>query len=286
MRIGWVAGVLLVARVASGDPIRNDPAFLGIGMQDIPGLVGCQITSVIDGAAAATGGLSRDDVVVALDGVPVTTCDQLSTQITRHASGDTVTVELLGTPKRTHVVQLTSRTEVMRRGLLGRTLEAEVDVVERNTFVPADLKSRRGQITILGWFTPDCVGCDQVFARVSRWTTAHRGATALGVTYDPHALAPLHAGTTVRVDDHLMRYHFDVPVALTDAPGNASIDLQPPVLFDPHRITFTIVDAHGEVTYVAPLALDGEDTSAGLDELFVAASQAISPHGLHAISRR
>jgi hypothetical protein len=70
-------------------------------------------------------------------------------------------------------------------------------------------------------------------------------------------------------------FALDLPLALVDNPDGAATD---ELLFsDLDRATLMVIDCRGVVAYVAPIAADGTDTDAALDELFAAADQARLP---------
>jgi hypothetical protein len=58
-------------------------------------LAGAQIISVTDGSAAQAAGLVPDDLIVALDGEPILSANDLATAIGEHEPGDEVTVTFL-----------------------------------------------------------------------------------------------------------------------------------------------------------------------------------------------
>lgn len=78
------------------------PVWLGIGGTDattqaeLPaGTVGALVTSVVDGGPAAVGGIAVGDVVVGVDGEPVTTMGRLVALLRGHRAGDEVTVTVV-----------------------------------------------------------------------------------------------------------------------------------------------------------------------------------------------
>jgi hypothetical protein len=252
----------MVAATGRADTLRSDPAFLGIGMSDYPApnnAMACQVNSVTRNTGADAAGLSVGDVIVRIDGVMVSSCDELSTIITGHSSGDSVPIELLGSMKRTIVAQLSSRTEVMRRGLVGRPLDVELAIPDGKNLVPLDL-SGRGRVTLVGWFEPGCADCASVFSRVAKWTRTGRTNDAYAVTIDRGSTPGPSLGT---------QFRFDIPVAFTTPSG-----LDSPIIFDGKRIMFMVIDTHGQVSYIAPVAPGADDLDAALDELFVAADHA------------
>ena len=61
----------------------------------------------------------------------------------------------------------------------------------------------------------------------------------------------------------------DVPLALADQVVYDELTVP-----DGERINFMVIDCRGVVRYVAPIAPNGDDTDAAIDELFAAAEQA------------
>ncbi len=61
----------------------------------------------------------------------------------------------------------------------------------------------------------------------------------------------------------------DVPLALADRAVFEELTVP-----DSERISFLVIDCRGVVQYVAPIAPNGDDTDAAIDELFAAAEQA------------
>ncbi len=267
VRLGIVATLSLLCGVASADGLRSDPAFLGIGMSDYPQpgaqAMACQVTSVTPDTGAAAAKLSSGDVIVRIDGVVINSCDELSAIITSHSSGDAVPIELLG--KRTIIAQLSSRTEVMRRNLVGRSLDVALQIADAKGLVPLDLAGR-GRVTIVGWFDPGCIDCASVFSRIAKWQKAGRANDAYAVTLN-RSLSNPTATTVAR------QFPLDVPVAFTDGNG-----LNTPIIFDVKRIVFMVIDARGQVSYIGPVAPAADDVDAALDELFLAADHARADH--------
>jgi serine protease Do len=90
----------IIADLASGRTPRD--ALLGVAGVDVtPSLVsqhklhvnsGVYMQEVDSGTAAAKAGIVKGDVIVSLDGEPVTTSEQMRRYIRRHQPGDTVSV--------------------------------------------------------------------------------------------------------------------------------------------------------------------------------------------------
>ncbi|CCH86955.1 Peptidase S1 [Modestobacter italicus] len=67
------------------------PAFLGISVQ-ATGAGGATVAGVVDGGPADQAGLAAGSVVTAIDGVPITSADDVSSVLAGHAPGDPVSV--------------------------------------------------------------------------------------------------------------------------------------------------------------------------------------------------
>lgn len=81
--------------IVSGEPLKT--AFLGVRGADVDteGQAGSVITEVTQGSAAATAGIEVDDVIIALDGVPVLGWTDLIAQVRAHQPGETVEILLI-----------------------------------------------------------------------------------------------------------------------------------------------------------------------------------------------
>lgn len=81
--------------IVSGEPLKT--AFLGVRGADVDteGQAGSVITEVTEGSAAAAAGIEVDDVVIALDGVPVLGWTDLIAQVRAHQPGETVEILLI-----------------------------------------------------------------------------------------------------------------------------------------------------------------------------------------------
>ncbi|WP_210480158.1 S1C family serine protease [Naasia sp. SYSU D00948] len=68
------------------------PAFLGVLLSGAPSAPGVLIGGVVDGSPAASAGLVAGDSITAVDGVPVTSADELGAAIAAHEPGDPVEI--------------------------------------------------------------------------------------------------------------------------------------------------------------------------------------------------
>lgn len=259
----------------------SDPAFLGIAMpQSSAG--GCPVLEVTPETPAAAAGLRAGDTIVALDKQPVASCDELTTIITAHASGDALAIQLLG--GRALTATLSTRSDVMRKQIVGRPLAVEVAGVDaKNHYFPMALDHR----AIVGWFAPGCAECTAVFAKVERWSRAHGKLPVYAATFEAGFLAPTrdHSAEELAVSDakpFADKYALGVPLLRTDAPTGTAVATKMPIVFDLQRVVFTVLGDSGDVTAVITVAPESDDADASLEELFVAATS--RPHA--APSRR
>lgn len=268
--------VLAVASNATASDQLSNPAFLGIGMNDIPapGIPStCQVSNVTRGSGAKAAGMASGDVIRSIGGKPVLDCNAVLATVQAHAPGDVVDVEVMRRGEMLKLrATLMSRDEILRRRLVGSpVVTTELFGVDED--VTFDLSANRGKTTVVGWFDPKCVRCDSVFAKLSDWSKKQvdkPGAPpmALAVTRpgDPNLRAKDVAKTSTFKST---ANKLGIPLALADAPVYEEFTLP-----DIERVHFTVVDCRGVVQYVAPVAADGADTDAAMDELFAAAEQA------------
>ncbi len=268
--------VLAVASSATASDQLSNPAFLGIGMNDIPapGIPStCQVSNVTRGSGAKAAGMASGDVIRSIGGKPVLDCNAVLATVQAHAPGDVVDVEVMRRGEMLKLrATLMSRDEILRRRLVGSpVVTTELFGVDED--VTFDLSANRGKTTVVGWFDPKCVRCDSVFAKLSDWSKKQvdkPGAPpmALAVTRpgDPNLRAKDVAKTSTFKST---ANKLGIPLALADGPVYEEFTLP-----DIERVHFTVVDCRGVVQYVAPVAADGADTDAAMDELFAAAEQA------------
>jgi PDZ domain len=252
--------VLATTSVAMAKP--SNPAFLGIGMHDEPD--GCHVDNVTRGSGAKAAGLRASDIIVAIDKTPTASCNVILANVQGHAAGDRVALEIRrnGSPLLIYA-DLVSRDEIMRRRLVGQTMVAtELMGVDDDRIV--DLSSLRGKTAIVGLFDLGrCADCNSVFGKLATWTRAQAekgGAVPLSFAV---SVAPLNQMKVVKP------IGLDVPLAIADRAMFEELTVP-----DSERISFMVIDCRGVVQYVAPIAPNGDDTDAVLDELFAAAEQA------------
>ncbi len=247
----------------------SDPAFLGVGMDDMPPL--CSIGSITPASPAQDAGLQWGDAVIAIDGVTLGTggspCTNLTNMIVAHRPGDDIRLEVRrGTQRMTVKATLSTRAEVLSRRFVGepmvRTDLADLD----DNNLSYDLGERRGKTTIVGWFMIDrCANCGRVFDRIAdelrrRMKNVDSAPSILGVT----AAAPRDKLASLRKS-----FTSNVAVALAEPDMFEALALR-----DSLRISFMVIDCRGVVRFVAPIAPDADDLDAAIDDILAAAEQA------------
>lgn len=271
MHVAWLVPVVVLVSGSAADARPSNPAFLGIGMQDVQGApptggpaVGpCQVQTITRGSGAKAAGLQPGDILASIDGSALANCDAVQQAVQAHQPGDTVKLAVHRYGARVALTAtLVSRDEILRRRHVGQSIGAtEVFVVDDQR--TTDLGGMRGKTAIIGWFDRACDGCKGVFTRIADWSRGQAdkpGAppVPLAVTSgDPEDTKRLALGT------------FDVPLAIAEPALYEEFTIP-----DKERIHFMVVDCRGVVQYVAPIAPNGDDTDAVLDELFAAAEQA------------
>lgn len=268
------AGLLLglVASSALAGPRASNPAFLGIQMMGVGGRGPCMIESPTRDGPAEAAGLRSGDVVIAVDGRPIANCDALLDVITGHAPGDTIEVRVQRLGAAVAVKAQLSTRDALLRNVIGKPMVA-TDFVGVEDGAIYDLSAPHGRMAIVGLYHPACVDCAQLFSKFLDWTRdrARRGDGP------PALVLAVWTGEPSRELKALQK-SLDVPLATGEfAPGEGmrgspfGRDL---VISDRERLGVIVVDGRGIVQYVGPVAPNGDDTEAVLDELFAAADQA------------
>ena len=72
--------------------VQSPSAFLGTQVKDAPGDGGAAVVTVAGGSPAEKAGIEKGDVLVAVDGTPVRSGDELVEAVAAHSPGDEVTV--------------------------------------------------------------------------------------------------------------------------------------------------------------------------------------------------
>lgn len=254
--------LLATAGVAGAKP--SNPAFLGIGMQDLRVSGPCLITEVTRGSGAKAAGLRKGDLLHSIDGNPVVNCDAVLKVVQGHQPGDTISIGVLRLDRVVTVnADLVSRDEILRRRLVGQPIVA-TDLFGVDDQRSVDLSSLRGKTAIVGWFDAKrCSDCTAVFGKLGDWARAQVGKGGF---------PPMPLAVTVGQRDQAKQttpIGLGVPLALAEPAVYEELTVG-----DGERINFMVIDCRGVVQYVAPIFPNGDDTDAAIDELFAAAEQA------------
>lgn len=253
--------LLATAHVAAAKP--SNPAFLGIGMHDEPD--GCHVDTVTRGSGAKTAGLRPGDVIAAIDQAMTPNCNAILALVQAHAPGDRVDLVVMrGGRSIVLAADLVSRDEIMRRRLVGQPMMAtELASVDDDRML--DLSALRGKTAIVGLFDLGrCDGCNGVFGKLASWTRARADKGGAPPVAFAVSVAPLGPNQKI-----VKPIGLDVPLAIADRAMFEELTVP-----DSERISFLVIDCRGVVQYVAPIAPNGDDTDAAIDELFAAAEQA------------
>jgi peroxiredoxin len=234
---------------------------------------GCFVDGVTRGSAAQEAGLRTGDLITAMDTVVIHRCDDLKNQIVGHPPGDRIHLDLRrntigpGSDKVAIEVTLSTRADVLHHRFVGHPMEplelADADNEQRSY----DLGDLKGRTTVIGWFLlSKCSGCSALFDRVQDAMTARKFQTA------PQLLA-----VTPRAPEQ----HGAPPVQFRKSfTSSTQLALAEPETFedfaidDADRVHFMVVDCRGVVRFVTPIAPQGDDLDAAVDEVLAAAEQA------------
>ncbi|MDB4958053.1 MAG: hypothetical protein JWO36_5622 [Myxococcales bacterium] len=259
--------VVALGSVAHAGPTSN-PAFLGIGLQDLGPKGPCQVTSVTKGSGAQEAGLRDNDIVMGLDGVATPTCVDLKASIVSHPAGDQIRLDvhrISVAVKLTINVTLSTRAEILHRRFVGQPLELGELVDIDNAKMTYDDSNVRGATSVIGWFILDsCTQCSRLFERVSDAIAARK------LERPPFMLAVTASGMAGEPSKFRSTYTSRVPLAM----ARSRQDLTDFVLNDGERVSFMVVDCRGVVRFVTPIASDAEDLDAAIDEVLAAVDQA------------
>lgn len=275
----WLGiAVLFAATTASAKP--SNPAFLGIGMRDAGGVRGagpCMVTSVTPGTGAQQAGIEAGDLLLRIDDKVISDCDALSKLIMAREPGEVITLELRrggGTsPLVTVSAQLLTRAELLRRRFVDQPVPM-ANLTRIDTEATIDLSARRRKTTIIGWFSPACAseGCNEVFAKVARWSRTATKGTPISVV--AATAGRDHKSLEENLEElKLLSRYLDVPLLVADQETYNEFSIN-----DDDRVHFMVIDARGIVRFVVPVVPNAEDSAALLDELFAAAEQAQRTH--------
>ena len=114
--VGFAVPMDVAYRVATaliaGEPVHT--TFLGVSGRDSLGDAGVEIMEVFPGSGAETAGVMMGDVVVAVNGRPVTGISDLAARIRHRVPGDQLVLNILrGEEEITLTATLLPRSEVM-----------------------------------------------------------------------------------------------------------------------------------------------------------------------------
>lgn len=271
--VGLLVVLFVSARANAAGPASN-PSFLGIEMDDAGN--GCVVRTVTNCSPAQDAGLTFGDFIVAMDGKPLvdlrtpaaarlSPCNSLREQILQHAPGDVVTYEVQrGSSSKTLKATLSTRADVQHRCFVGQQMPSiEVEDIDNHTR-EANLRELRGKTTVVAWFRVDhCVGCGAVFDRIadgiSKRVHGEIEPQVVGVTPVKDGSEPPKRGGFVP----------SVPVWLAE-----ERDFREVTLTETERMQIMVVDCHGVIQFVAPIAPGSEDVDAAIDEVLAAVEQA------------
>jgi membrane-associated protease RseP (regulator of RpoE activity) len=271
--VRWVGLVVcVVASTAWAGPRSSNPAFLGIQMRDAGGRGPCMIEGATRESPAAAAGLRGGDIVVSVDQKPIANCGVLLDEITAHVPGDAVRIKVQRFSASVIVtVQLTTR-DALLHNVIGKPM-VETNFIGVDDGTTYDLSALHGQMAIVGLYNPACVDCATLFTTFVEWSRdqARKGGA------QPLVLA-VTAGEPPR-DLKALQRALDVPLAIGELVvpgrrGDSSLFGRELVISDRERLGVIVIDGQGIVQYVGPIAPNGDDREAVLDELFAAADQA------------
>ena len=275
-RVRWLASLIVLlfcARAHAAGPASN-PSFLGIEMTDSG--MGCSIDSVTNCSPAQDAGLHFGDFIVAMDGKPLVDirtssgmqpqpCSALRDRILQHSPGDVVTYDVQrGASIAKLKVTLSTRADVQHRCFVGKQPPA-IDLIDIDDHTrESSLRELRGKTTVLGWFRLNrCSGCGAVFDRITdgidERVHADIAPQVVGITpYSENVDLPKRGGLIP-----------SLPLWLAEERDFSDVTLR-----ESDRIQVMVVDCHGVIQFVAPLAPGSEDLDATIDEVLAAVEQA------------
>lgn len=260
--VRWLVIVMVVLGTTAHAGSLSNPSFVGIGMGDVPG--GCQIDTVTKGSPAQDAGIHPLDIVLALDGVMTPNCDVMRNAIIAHPPGEVVRFDVQRSGGHTALdVTLSTRADVLHRRYVGQPMDpielTDVDDADRHV----DLTDPHRTV-VVGWFSLEhCVGCAVAFDHVVDRLAKRNLASA------PLVLAITKRGRHDDLAGFRSAFRSSVPLAVVDDDRFEDLAID-----DPDRIHFMVIDCHGVVQFVAPVAPDSDDLDAAIDEVLAATEQA------------
>lgn len=272
-KLGWIVASLVVSASAAHAKGASNPAFLGVGLGNTPA-PGCHVSFVNEGSGAEQGGVHADDLIVAIDGVQVTSCGDLTAAITSKSPGDVVKLDVVrGTGHVALRPTLSSRADILHKRWVGRALDAtEVkDLDDGRVFELGDVN---GHIVVLALFdVRSCGYCPTVVRRLAD-TIGKLGKTS------PIRLQAVTQGDYAQLASLRTSLAVGAPIAV------APLDFyQRAAITEGDRIHVMVIDGRGVVRFVTPIAVpvdvntgasdpDSDDLDAAIDEVLAAAQQA------------
>ena len=265
-----LAGVCTAAPASANK--ASNPAFLGIGMEDLGGMRGagpCTITSIEPGSGAEAAALQAGDILERIDGTPISNCDTLVLQITSRTPGTIIRLDVRRREQPLKLkAELLTRDEILRRRLVGQPLPP-TDLLRVDDRASVDLSAVK-RTTIVSWYPMSCGGCDAVISAVGRWSRDRKDRRAPVDVLAATADLGFRRSATDRIEQlRLAQRALEVPLLATDYDTYGQFAMK-----DVDRVSFMVIDGRGVVQYVAPIVPNTDDTSAVLDELYAAAEQA------------
>jgi hypothetical protein len=278
--------VLFAAIAGTGSGVvaaegQSNPPFLGITMDDSP-MGGVLIVGVTADTGAERAGLERQDVIFAMDGVPLPNLtaspqnpvgqsarDVLIDRITAHAPGDSVALKVMRNGSlRDITAVLSSRTDLMQHHLVGT--EVDVPTLDLDTHAALDHLDLEGRTTVVGWLYDDrnahCSDCMKVLDRIDR------RLRKLSPVDGPRVLAITNAS-----EDNARRAR-DLDSPTLQVLHAEQTDIESTLaIADPRRLAITVSDCHGVAQFVAVVLPGADDEDAVVDEIVAAVEQATHP---------
>ncbi len=156
---------------------------------------GVRLTGVIPRSPAAKAGLRPGDVVIQIDGQPVSRPSDLVRLLSVKSAGDRVGIVVQrGPDQRLLAAELIGRPDrdrIMRMAFVGAKAPAFAELKPVQGTVPETLGALRGKVVVLEFWATWCPVCPALVPDMNRWhsTYAAQGVAVVGVTVDPVLMA-------------------------------------------------------------------------------------------------
>lgn len=166
-----------------------------------PDAPGVQVADVITGSPAEAAGLRALDIVLQVDGNPVSAPEQLIAAISGHGAGYRASLVLQRDgQQRLLAVVLGPRPDgedILRRRYLGKAAPELHDSRPASGAVQASLLSQRGRVVVLEFWADWCVACRALLPTLNAWHDHYsaQGLRVIGVTVEDVKQAGLNAGS-------------------------------------------------------------------------------------------